>query len=271
VAKNNTDGGYDIKSSNTVLVRALAEGNTENYRFWTNPASVEGLTSIDATYYGGTGRATHIWLADNAQAMIAGGTITEPDPIESIFDIGTGAELIVQGAIIVKTGDTPFKSGNGILTGLSEWPPTTQAINGTNKGDALTGTSANDLINGKSGDDKILAKDGSDVLIGDAGKDAFIFDTKLGSANVDIIVDFNTADDTIRIDDKMFTKIKTGQLPSSAFVIGEKALDSDDRIIYNDKTGALYHDPDGTGSAAAVKFAVIENLAKLSAVSFVVF
>jgi Ca2+-binding RTX toxin-like protein len=149
-------------------------------------------------------------------------------------------------------------------------PTTTKTFTGTSAADSLTGTSGNDRIDGKSGDDKIWAKNGSDVLIGGAGKDAFTFDTKASSSNVDVIVDFNVADDTIRLNDSAFTKLKWGKLSASSFVVGEKALDSSDRIIYNDKTGALSYDADGTGSAAAVKFAVIENLAKLTAADFLV-
>jgi Ca2+-binding RTX toxin-like protein len=149
-------------------------------------------------------------------------------------------------------------------------PTTTNTLTGTSAANSLTGTSANDLINGGAGDDKIWAKNGSDVLIGGAGKDTFTFDTKPGSSNVDMIVDFNVADDTIRLNDTVFTKLKYGQLSSSSFVTGEKALDAGDRIIYNDKTGALSYDADGTGSAAAVQFAMIENLAKLTAADFIV-
>jgi Ca2+-binding RTX toxin-like protein len=149
-------------------------------------------------------------------------------------------------------------------------PTTTKTINGTSSANSLTGTSGNDRIDGKGGDDKIWAKNGSDVLIGGSGKDTFTFETKPGSANVDVIVDFNVADDTIRLNDTAFTKLTYGKLSSSSFAIGSKALDASDRIIYNDKTGALSYDADGTGSTAAVKFAVIENLAKLTAADFLV-
>lgn len=150
-------------------------------------------------------------------------------------------------------------------------PVTTKTLAGTSGSNSLTGTSGNDLIDGKGGDDKIWAKNGSDVLIGGAGKDAFTFDTTPSSSkNVDVIVDFNVVDDTIRLNDTVFTKLKWGNLSASSFVVGEKALDSSDRIVYNDKTGALSYDADGTGSTAAVKFAAIENLAKLTAADFIV-
>ena len=100
-----------------------------------------------------------------------------------------------------------------------------------------------------------------------SGKDTFVFASagsntlKLGSNNVDVIVDFNPADDTIQLGDSVFTKLAAGGLSSSAFVVGTKALDSSDRIIYDNKTGDLSYDADGTGSTAAVKFAVLENKA----------
>jgi Ca2+-binding RTX toxin-like protein len=175
------------------------------------------------------------------------------------------------GAVTFQVTDVPETTPTPTPTPTpSPRPTTTKTVNGTSSADSLTGTSGNDLIDGKGGDDKIWAKNGSDVLIGGEGKDTFTFDTKSGSANVDVIVDFSVADDTIRLNDTAFTKLKYGALSSSSFVIGTKALDSGDRIIYNDKTGVLSYDADGTGSTAAVKFAVIENLAKLTAADFLV-
>jgi hypothetical protein len=152
----------------------------------------------------------------------------------------------------------------------TSYPNTTKTLSGTSGKDRLTGTSGNDLMEGKGGDDMIWAKNGSDVLIGGAGKDAFTFDTKLARGNVDVIVDFNVKDDAIRLNDTMFTKLKWGKLSASSFVVGEKALDSNDRIIYNDKTGDLFYDADGKGTKAAIKFAEIDNLAKLTAADFLV-
>ena len=52
-----------------------------------------------------------------------------------------------------------------------------------------------------------------------------------------------------------------GTLSSSAFkdIAGGVAVDSSDRILYNHDTGALYYDADGSGSAARIQFAVLDN------------
>ncbi|MFL5202477.1 MAG: calcium-binding protein, partial [Microvirga sp.] len=50
---------------------------------------------------------------------------------------------------------------------------------------------------------------------------------------------------------------------SDMFVEGKRALDKEDRIVYDKKTGALYYDKDGVGGSAQVKIATISNKTKL--------
>ena len=69
--------------------------------------------------------------------------------------------------------------------------------------------------------------------------------------------DFSVADDTIKVDNAIFTAVATGHLAASAFFRGAAAHDADDRFIYNPATGALIYDRDGTGGAAAFKFATL--------------
>jgi Ca2+-binding RTX toxin-like protein len=112
---------------------------------------------------------------------------------------------------------------------------------------------------------------GSNILTGGVGEDSFTFDTEPSSANVVVITDFDTTNDTIRLDSSIFTTLtKSGTLSSSFFRVGEKALDPKDHIVYDANTGVLAYDADGSGAGAAVKFAVIENKAALTAADFVV-
>jgi hypothetical protein len=151
-------------------------------------------------------------------------------------------------------------------------PVTTKTIQGSNSNNYVTGTSGNDLLKGNAGRDVLWGKAGSDVMFGgdDSDADAFVFDTAIGS-DVDWIVDFNPTHDSIRLENSIFKKLtSTGTLSSSFFKVADKALDSNDFIVYNKTTGALSYDADGSGSGAAVKFAVIENKAALTAADFLV-
>jgi Ca2+-binding RTX toxin-like protein len=150
--------------------------------------------------------------------------------------------------------------------------PADKIIDGTNSDNMILGTSAAETVNGLGGSDKIYGGGGNDILTGGAGEDYFTFDTALNaSGNVDRITDINVDDDTIRLHDAVFSKLtREGALKSSWFEAGTKADDSNDYVIYDQGTGKLYYDADGTGSGAAVQFAMIENRANLTAASFLV-
>ena len=54
-------------------------------------------------------------------------------------------------------------------------------------------------------------------------------------------------------------------------VVGTAAADANDRIIYDDATGNLYYDSDGTGAGVALLFATLDNApASLAASDFLV-
>ena len=55
------------------------------------------------------------------------------------------------------------------------------------------------------------------------------------------------------------TRRPCGTLKSKYFYVGNKAHDADYRVIYNEATGALCFDSDGTGSHAQVQFAAVGN------------
>jgi serralysin len=138
-------------------------------------------------------------------------------------------------------------------------------------GDTLIGNEAANVLRGGLGKDKLSGLEGRDRLIGGAGKDVFIFNTVPSKAgNLDTIVDFKVADDTIRLENAVFTGLrkKPGKLNKDAFAFGSAAKDSSDRVLYNSKTGALSYDKDGAGGAAAVKFAQLTPKLKMTYLDF---
>jgi Ca2+-binding RTX toxin-like protein len=137
----------------------------------------------------------------------------------------------------------------------------------------LAGNENAQTIIGNAGSNIIDGKGGADELRGGSGRDFFVFSTALGADNVDKIVDYSVAADTIRLDDAIFTALTTtGVLAASAFEdTFLAARDADDRILYNSNTGSLFYDADGTGNGfAAVKFAALTPGLSLTAADFVV-
>jgi len=135
----------------------------------------------------------------------------------------------------------------------------------------LTGNEIAQTIVGNAGTNIINGLAGTDTLSGYLGNDFFIFETALGAGNIDTISDFSVADDTVRLENAIFTGLAAGALAASAFHIGTAAADTLDRIIYNSATGAMLFDNDGTGASAAVQFASVSaGLAMTNADFFVV-
>jgi len=95
------------------------------------------------------------------------------------------------------------------------------------------------------------------VLNGGTGRDSFIFNSAF-DGTFDKIDDFKPIDDTIKLENKIFTKlVVTGVLDSLNFATAAVAADSNDYIIYNNSTGALYYDADGNGAGLAVQIALL--------------
>jgi len=134
----------------------------------------------------------------------------------------------------------------------------------------LTGNDFAQTIVGNAGSNVIDSKGGADSLWGLGGKDTFLFSSALGPGNVDHIFDYNVRDDTIWLDDAIFSGLALGQLASGAFAKGAAAAQADDRVIYDPAVGNLYFDPDGVGGAAQLLFANLATGLKLTASDFFV-
>lgn len=157
-----------------------------------------------------------------------------------------------------------------------------ETVTGTATADVIEGGAGKDVFNGGLGNDKIAGGLGNDTLTGGKGKDTFVFDSKLGTSstdrkvNFDTIKDFSVKDDSLYLDNAIFKKLGSGteakpkQLSKSFFTIGDKAQDKNDYIIYNNKTGVLSYDADGSGKGKAVEFAQLSKNLKLTEKDFFV-
>ena len=136
----------------------------------------------------------------------------------------------------------------------------------------LTGNANGNVVIGNNGNNTVNGGNGNDELTGRGGQDGFLFDTPLnGASNVDRITDFSVADDTILLDRDIFSSsLGLGTIADGEFVIGAAAQDANDRIIYNNATGAVLYDADGVGGNAAVQFAALSTGLALTNLDFLV-
>ena len=134
------------------------------------------------------------------------------------------------------------------------------ALTGTGFNDVLQGNSGNDNLNGGAGNDALYGGLDNDILTGGSGMDSFVFNTTPNATkNWDTITDFNVADDTMQLENAIFTAlgVAPGILSAGALVIGTAALDAANRIVYNSDTGALFYDSDGNAQGGAVQIATL--------------
>lgn len=148
-----------------------------------------------------------------------------------------------------------YNSGSKIAGGftVADGAVIENAVGG-NGSDTLIGNGVANTLTGGAGNDS---------LTGGGEADSFVFNAALGAANIDTITDFSASQgDKIKLDDSIFGRLTVGTtLSSSQFksAANVSASDTDDFILYNTSTGALYYDSDGNGSGTAVQFAVLQN------------
>lgn len=201
------------------------------------------LISGDAgadTIHGGSGNDTIFGGNDNDQIFGEAGD-------NQIFG-GLGKDLIYGG---IGKDLIKGESGNDTIRGDAG----NDTISGGAGKDHLYGDAGKDTIKGDAGNDTIYGGLGKDKLTGGAGRDVFAFDKALGGNNVDTITDFNPSADAIWLSHKVFHGVSKGVLPEAAFAYGHFATSLETRVIYDQNTGELFFDADGTGSGGQIKFA----------------
>ncbi|WP_157218844.1 calcium-binding protein [Flavisphingomonas formosensis] len=234
------------------------------------------------TLYGGDGNDVFAVGADSGVDTIYGGNGTD-----AIRAFGNSASVVWPNVSGVETVDGGTYSNFRILgtSGADSIDLTdvtlrhVERIDGGDGNDTIRGSVGGDTIYGSTGDDRLYGGAGTDALhggagndtlTGGAGKDSFWFDTRPDGVSFDTITDFTAADDTIRLAHGAFSAIPVGNLAATAFYQGSAAHDADDRIIYNEATGDIFYDADGTGAKAALLFAHVDPHTDLSKADFVI-
>ncbi len=138
---------------------------------------------------------------------------------------------------------------------------------------AAPGEAGADTLRGGRGSDLLDGGLEADTLIGGEGEDSFRFSTELGDGNIDAIRDFEVNEDLILLDNFIFQNVgDDGALSFGAFSKSATggARDSDDRIIYDTDSGALFYDADGSGDIDGVQFAQLSTDLDLSSDDFII-
>ncbi|MDX2309363.1 MAG: calcium-binding protein [Hyphomicrobium sp.] len=248
------NGGADLVVGSTVSVNISTFANVENI-------VLVGASTISAT---GNSIGNSLDGAQNtgANLLVGGGGndtyfIGAGDRVSEAASGGT-LDIAVSATVSLDLSSVNFANVEQVV------------LQGTAALNATGNTSANALI-GNAGANVLNGKLGNDLMTGGTGADTFFFNTAPNStANVDFISDFRSVDDTFRLENAVFTGLATGTLSTSAFVAGTAAINSNDRIIYDQATGNLFYDADGTGSIAAVRIAILQNKAAVSASDFLI-
>jgi Ca2+-binding RTX toxin-like protein len=124
-------------------------------------------------------------------------------------------------------------------------------------------------LRGESGNDTLIGGDGGDILIGGDGADIFTFNSYNGG--IDRVDDFNATNELIQVSATGFGgNLATPSVFANQFTIGTSATTTAQRFIYDNVTGALFFDQDGSASAfTQVKFAQLSAGLSLTEKNFV--
>ncbi|WP_167391961.1 beta strand repeat-containing protein [Mesorhizobium sophorae] len=210
--------------------------------------TLDGKEGAD-TMQGGIGNDTY--FVDNVGDIVSESTA------------GADGSDIVNGYISINLSDGNHFTGNIENVALRS----AASIN-------ATGNSIANIITGNSGDNVINGLGGNDTLSGAQGQDSFVFTTALNDVtNVDHIIDFSMADDTIEVDNAIFAALGgNGTLTADQFVANASgaATTANQHIIYETDTGWLYYDSDGSAAGGSTHFATLAANLALTNADFVV-
>jgi len=117
----------------------------------------------------------------------------------------------------------------------------------------MVGNTGDNMLNGRKGNDTIHLGQGNDTGTGGEGSDSFVLDAAIGATEADAITDFAAGTDTLVLDNAIFAALGAGALNAGQFILTtDTPAGGDDFLVYDEATGSLYYDADGTGTTAVL-------------------
>lgn len=268
---------YVVDNALDIVTENLNEGTdlVQASVTYTIAANIENLTLTGNTAINATGNGFDNVLTGNSAAnTLTGGAGNDR------LDGKGGADKMLGGAgndtfvVDVATDVVTENANEGIDTVVTGLTYTLGAnvenliITGTSARNA-TGNGLDNNLTGNSAANTLSGGAGNDVLTGGAGADSFVFNTTLNAnLNLDTLTDFSVVDDTIKLENAIFTRFTTtGALAANQFVSAPNAtaLDSNDYLMYDRNNGLLYYDADGNGAGAQIAFAALTGIPSITA------
>jgi len=242
--------------------------------------SITGGTASDSlsggagndTLTGGTGAANELIGGtgdDSYLVSVTGDTIVERagEGIDQVTFIGAGGSFTLASNV----ENLSFRAeGNFVGFGNTA----NNAIYGNGGADVLFGLGGDDFLYGAVGNDTLEGGDGNDVLTGSngadrmtggLGADTFVFED--ADIDVDTITDFTSGIDRISLSSAGF-----GSGTGFVLIQGNGALQPSSgspTFLYNNDTGLLRYDADGSGAGSAVDLTFLQSGLTLAPSDFV--
>ncbi|MDB9371963.1 calcium-binding protein [Nodularia sphaerocarpa] len=238
-------GAHGGRGNDTIEITFAAD--------WDNDSNPNNAPRSDGKITGGYGDDNIRVTMNDSRFFI---NLKGDEPIKNVQDGNDVIELlgVYQNSVVdLGGGNDTFIGGIG-----------RDNVSGGSGNDYISGLGGNDLLNGNDGDDILVGGAGNDTLTGGNGKDLFLFYSP--GDGIDRITDFNPADDKIGVDAAGFGGglVAGTFLAETQFVLGSTAQNGSHRFIYNQLTGALFFDADGTGSSTQVQIATLSNKAVIN-------
>ena len=115
--------------------------------------------------------------------------------------------------------------------------------------DIVVGGKGADTIEGGGGNDVLRGGGGVDTLSGGAGGDIFAWVELYASSAADTITDFTAGSDKLQFN-RVQLGLDEGELPE--ITLGSQAVGGGSQFIFQESTGRLWYDTDGSGGTASV-------------------